>query len=246
MTDWTKRALWGIYIALLVVLLPHTAWAFAQFEPPTKFTLLGGIHPLGWIAAIAFEGAIAALTWRLKQRLETTPRYTAGWVWGRCFSYQYVNVYGLGLALAIAVSSLANWSHAVQFGNGFAVYGIPPIVYSLVFGAILPICSLLFANILADTTTTEQVESEKVRELSGTIRQLRVEVRAAEDRAQLAEQRFAAIGDLAILLTSDDKRERILAVHNQWSELPQRSVALIADASPAYVSDVLADNGKPR
>jgi len=236
MTNWTERALWGIYIALLIVLLSYTAWAFGQFEPE-KFRWLG------WVAALAFEGAIAALTWRLKDRIETTPRYSAGWVWGRRFAYQYVNVFGLGLLLAVAVSSLANWSHAVQFGGGFSVYGIPPLVYSLVFGAILPICSLLFANILADTTTAEHQEDEKVRELSGTIRELRGEVRQAEQRAQLAEQRFEAIGDLAILLTSEDKRERILAVHNQWAKLPKRSVALIADASPGYVSDVLSENG---
>ena len=236
MTNWTERALWGIYIALLVVLLPHTAWAFGQFEPE-KFRWLG------WVAALAFEGAIAALTWKLKDRIETTPRYTTGWKWGRRFAHQYINVFGLGLLLAVAVSSLANWSHAVKFGGDFSVYGIPPLVYSIVFGAILPVCSLLFANILADTTTTEHQENEKVRELSGTIRELRGEVRQAEQRAKLAEQRFEAIGDLAILLTSEDKRERILAVHNQWEELPKRSVALIAGASPGYVSDVLSENG---
>jgi len=30
---WTDRILWAIYIALLAVLFPHTAWAFSQFEP---------------------------------------------------------------------------------------------------------------------------------------------------------------------------------------------------------------------
>lgn len=243
MNKWTYYALWTIYIALLIVLLPHTAWAFAQFEPDSTFTFLG-IHPLGWVAALAFEGAIAALTWRLKQRLETTPIYEGDRKDARRFAYQYVNVYGLGLLLAIAVSSLANWSHAVKFGNGFAVYDIPPEVYSVVFGAILPVCSLLFANILADTTGTEHQESQKVRELSGTIQEMKGQVREAERRARLAEQRFEAIGDLAILLTSDDKRERILAVHNQWAELPKRSVAMIAGASPGYVSDVLSENGK--
>lgn len=233
MSTWTNRALWAIYIALLVVLLPHTAWAFGQFEPE-------GGRWLGWVAAIAFEGAIAALTWRLKQRLETTPRYSKGWLWGRRISYQYANVYGLGLLLAIAVSSLANWSHAVEFGNGFAVYGIPPLVYSVVFGAILPVCSLLFANILADTTGTEQVENEHLKEANATIQELRAQVRAADNRAQLAEQRFAAIGDLAIMLTAEDKRQRILAASQQWPQLPAASIALVADASRSYVSEVLA------
>lgn len=43
MNNWTKRALWTIYIALLFVLLPHTAWAFGQFEPE-EWRWLGWIH----------------------------------------------------------------------------------------------------------------------------------------------------------------------------------------------------------
>ena len=30
---WINPLLWVIYLALLAVLLPHTAWAFAVFEP---------------------------------------------------------------------------------------------------------------------------------------------------------------------------------------------------------------------
>jgi hypothetical protein len=30
--SWTNILLWAIYLALLAVLLPHTAWAFGRFE----------------------------------------------------------------------------------------------------------------------------------------------------------------------------------------------------------------------
>ena len=32
---WSGRLLWAIYLALLLVLLPHTGWAFARFERAT-------------------------------------------------------------------------------------------------------------------------------------------------------------------------------------------------------------------
>ncbi len=30
--NWSDILLWAIYLALLAVLLPHTAWAFGRFE----------------------------------------------------------------------------------------------------------------------------------------------------------------------------------------------------------------------
>jgi hypothetical protein len=72
--SWSSIVLWVIYLALLAVLLPHTAWAFARFEPANPGWL--GV-PWGqvtaWAAAFAFEAAIAALTHRLAQRIEATP-----------------------------------------------------------------------------------------------------------------------------------------------------------------------------
>jgi hypothetical protein len=237
MNSWATRLLWIIYIALLLVLLPHTAWAFAQFEPEKWLWL-------GWVAAVAFEGAIAALTWRMKQRFEDTPRYTAGWVWGRRFSYHYLHVYSLGLLVAIGISAAANWAHAVEFGQTFEVfgrYGIHPNIYAVAFGAILPLCSLMFARILADVRLTEQEADPALDQAKATIKELRVEVREAEQRARLAEQRFEAIGDLAIILTGGDKRQRIIATRQQWPALKPAGVAVIADASPSYVSEVLTE-----
>jgi hypothetical protein len=77
--DWSNILLWAIYLSLLAVLLPHTAWAFARFEPPGNGTLgiaWGAIT--AWAAAFAFEAAIAALTHKLAKHIESTPRYSAG------------------------------------------------------------------------------------------------------------------------------------------------------------------------
>jgi len=227
---WTNRLLWLIYLALLGVLLPHTAWAFGMFEPD-------GWQGLGWIAALAFEGAIAAFTWRLKQAIEDTKR-VKGW---RRFRLCYLNVYSAGLLAAVGISSAANWAHAVQFGVPFKVfteYQVPPNLYAIGFGAILPFCSLLFARILADAPVTEEELNPELEQAKADNRQLKLKLRETEERAALAEARFQAMGDLAIILTAEDKRRRIVAAHKRWPQLTASSLAIVADASPAYVSAV--------
>lgn len=73
----TDKILWLVYLALLAVLLPHTAWAFSNFEPQRAGVL--GIHwgsVTAWAAAFAFEAAIATLTHKLARHIEKTPRYS--------------------------------------------------------------------------------------------------------------------------------------------------------------------------
>jgi transposase InsO family protein len=68
--NWSNTLLWAIYLSLLAVLLPHTAWAFARFEPPGN-----GSFGIAWgaitacAAAFAFEAAIAALTHKLAKHM---------------------------------------------------------------------------------------------------------------------------------------------------------------------------------
>jgi len=240
--------LWVVYIALLGTLLPHTAWAFGRFEPDTD---LG--RGIAVLAASSFELAIAALTYRLKQNIERVPSYRTGFAGGavRRWSERYLNVYTLGLLVAIAVSSAANWAHAVQFGQGLAVfgdYGVPPVVYSVGFGGILPLCSLLFARILADVRpTAAEADPELTKaktdlaEVRKQLRQAEADRQAAEARARDAETRFAAAGDIFARLLAAEKRTRILAARERWPELLPGAIAVIAGASPSYVSEVLAD-----
>jgi len=235
---WTNYLLWAIYFALLGVLFPHTAWTFRQFEPD------GWSQIIGWIAAFVFECGIAAITWRLKKKIETTPKYTKEPIAWRKFQYRYVNWFGAGLLVVLAVSLLANWAHAVEFGKTFKVftdYSIPPALFPLAFGAILPITSLLFIGVLAEVQDTEQEANEELIEAKQNIRELRKQVREAEQARTLAEQRFGAIGDLVARLFSEVKRERILAVHQRWPALPPSAIAVITEASPSHVSGVLKE-----
>ncbi len=214
-----------------------------MFEPD-------GWQGLGWVGALAFEGAIAALTWRLKQAIEATRR-VRGW---RRFRLCYLNVYSAGLLAAVAVSSAANWAHAVQFGRAFAVFGdyaVNPIIYSVAFGGILPLCSLLFARILADAPLTgEEANPEldaantQLTDLRRQLRQAEHDRTAAEQRANAAEQRFAAAGDLFALLFAEEKSRRILAAHQTWPRLPVSAIAVITDTSRSYVSEVLLNVGE--
>lgn len=235
----TNRILWIIYAALLAVLLPHTAWAFARFEPDT---LWGTIT--AWAGALAFEAAIAALTHKLAQHIEALPKYKDGW---KRFTSRYLNAYSFGLFVAVAVSTLANVAHAVQFGAEikiFTAWGIPFAAYAVAFGGILPLASLVFARVLSSVNEAEHEDDPELIKANDAIKRLRIDLREADKRADSAEARFNAAGDLIRMLTSQDKRERILAVSQRWPQLPQAHVATLAEASPAYVSEVLNGSAK--
>ena len=248
---WSSRMLWIIYLALLAVLLPHTAWAFARFESPSAGWL--GVSwgiVTAWAAAFAFEAAIAALTHKLAGHIGATPRTTAGRLWLRRLSYQYFNAYAAGLLVALAVSALTNFAHAVEYGREFAIFGqyrIPPLLHSFTFGGILPLVSLLFARILGDTAEAEAVANPELAKATQTkvlraeLDEAEVRISDAEARAMAADQRFVAAGDLFARLFAEEKRQRILAASERWPELPAASVAIIASASPGYVSEVLKD-----
>jgi hypothetical protein len=249
-TSWSSVILWVIYLALLAVLLPHTAWAFARFEPPSSGWLgISWGQVTAWAAAFAFEAAIAALTHRLAERIEATPNYTGARVLLRRLSYQYLNAYAAGLLVALGVSALANFAHAVEYGQEFAIfrsYEVPPLLYSVTFGGILPLVSLLFARILGDTTDAEVEPNPElikakqvIGELEAGLERAEEQVANAEARAVAAERRFAAAGDLFARLFAEEKRQRILAAAERWPELPAASIAIISSASPSYVSEVL-------
>lgn len=236
--NWSTVLLWAVYLALLGVLLPHTAWAFSRFEPAGPSSLA-----LGWVAAIAFEGAIAAFTWRLKERIEHTPRYSAGSVAWRKFRHRYLNIYSLGLVVAIGVSSLANWAHSVEYAADFGIfsrYSVPPLLYTVAFGAILPACSLLFARILADVTDSEGQADSATVELRSELREVKHQLRESERQLVRAEDAARLLLDL----TAEDKARRILAAHEQWPDLSQAILAQLVGASASYVSQVLANHSE--
>lgn len=248
-TSITTKILWGVYISLLAVLLPHTAWAFNKFEPVSTLTFFGISTSVitSWLAALTFEAAIGTLTHKLSERINATPKGKRGWA---RFVWQYVNGFSFMLISATLISMAANLAHAVEFGSSlviFTAWGIDPVVYSVAFGGALPLVSLGFANVLSNVTDTEDLPNpeftalmEREKTVRSQLRESEQHRRAAEDRANIAEQRFDAMGDMVRRIFGEDKRERILAARRQWVGLPNSAIAVIAESSPAYVSEVLS------
>ena len=250
----TTLVLWLVYAGLLLVLLPHTAWAFKNWEPPeSQAVVLAGSFTssdlVSYIAAFAFESAIAALTHKLAKHIETTPKKK---LWYEKAIYRYLNPIAFGLVIATAVSALANLAHAVQFGQQlkiFTEWRIPFALYSIAFGGVLPFVSLIFARVLSNVTDDEEGPNPAMEEAKAIIAELRAKVKAAEvqaktaeQRAQAAEDRFAALGDVVKYLFGPDKRQRIVFARRTWQNLPASAIAVIAEASPSYVSEVLKDS----
>jgi len=131
----------------------------------------------------------------------------------------------------------------VEFGRDFATpaqgrycvfgqYKVPPLQYSLAFGGILPLVSLMFARILSNTAETEVGANPELVKAKQNIKELQSDLQAAE-------QRFAAAEDLVVQLFAQEKRQRIPAAAERWPELPASSAAIVAGASPSYASKVL-------
>ena len=274
-TSFTTLGLWAVFVALLIALLPHTAWAFRQYEPMESPALLGSFtwaDLISYVLAFAFEAAIAVLTHKLAKHFETMPKKIKsleGWhgEWER-FSYRYMNGFMFGLIITTCVSGMANLAHAVQFGQSLAIFdslGISANIYSFAFGGVLPLVSLTFANVLSNVVEDEEapnpllvkandVLKESRKQLRDTelrakaneeefrkqLKDAELRVNASEEGKRLAEDRFAAMGDLIRYLFGEDKRQRIIAARKQWPELPNSAIAIIAGASPAYVSETLS------
>ena len=271
-TSLTTYGVWAVFIALLAALLPHTAWAFRQYEPSESTILIGSFtwaDLISYVLAFAFEAAIAVLTHKLAKHFEATKevkkqiknadgtflKVTDEWL---TFKARYVNSFMFGLIITTCVSGMANLAHAVQFGQALTIFtrlGINPNLYSFAFGGVLPLVSLTFANVLSNVTEDEAAPNPEMEEAKKTILSIRQQLRdtesklrdaearvkAAEEKTRAAEDRFAALGDVVKYLFGEDKRQRIVISRKQWPQLPGAAIAIIAGASPAYVSEVLRE-----
>lgn len=255
--------LWAIYIALLVVLLPHTAWTFSQFEDLAPGAL--GVQwgkVIAWVAAFAFEAAIAVFTHKLTDHNSSCPRYSSGNVAWRTFSYKYLNPFSVALTLALAYSALANFTHAVEFGQPLAAFGgwsLAPMFYSVTFGATLPACSLVFALVLSSAVESAEVPNAELAKARDKLTAVRGELRDAKEglaeseasldqaKSELAQAKaaFAEANTLGGRLFSTEKKQRILFAFERWPGISRSVIAELTDSSGAYVSEVLnaRDNG---
>lgn len=243
-----KAILWIVYVFLLMALLPHTAWALGRFEP-AGFDIVNS-PAQAWLLAFCFEAAIAGLTHKLSRHIEDGKKVKG---WAR-FSYRYLNAYSIGLFACVVISALANFAHAVEFAGGMKVideWGIPVVVYAIAFGAALPCVSIVFARVLSHVAEDEAETDPALAEAKQISVELRRQLREsesarkdAEARAAAAERRFDAAGDLFARLFSEDKKTKIIAIRETWERLPSASIAILADASPSYVSEVLNAEGE--
>jgi septal ring factor EnvC (AmiA/AmiB activator) len=100
-------------------------------------------------------------------------------------------------------------------------------------------------------STTEEKFRATEAELSATITRINYSeeklklsedrVKETEQRAKIAEERFGALGDLVKYLFSENKRERIVAAHRQWPQLPGNAIAIITGSTQSYVSQVISE-----
>lgn len=147
------------YVFLLVVLLPHTAWMFSQLEPPE-------LQWMGWAGAIAFELTIALLTYFLAREIAAASAIDEDF-FNRA-KRELVNIPSFLLLGSIVISMVANWTHAYLYSANvpFGDYVVVRVVYSLLFGGVLPICSFAYAYVLAQVykpailMDTDAVEDE--------------------------------------------------------------------------------------
>lgn len=260
-TNITTKLLWAVFVALLLVLLPHTAWLFSSFEPADGWRI-GGYSAVAWAAAFAFESAIAVLVHKLAEHWERTPRRLANpktiQLHLERFAYRWMNEYMAGLFAATCVSALANLAHAVEYGQAlaiFATWGIPAAIYQICFGGVLPLVSLLFARVLSNESATEDAPDPALEEAKRLLAELRSQLRSIEAQLrsteahladseaarQAAEERFLAAGDLFARLFAQEKRQRILAARQQWPRLTAAAIAVVTGCSPSYVSDTLKE-----
>ncbi len=221
--------LWIAYLALLAVLLPHTSWAFSIVEP--SGTEFWGAHPLGWALALTFESTIAAVTWKLQS-----------YQGKRGKRHRWLNGYSAGLVLFAGISGLANWLHAEEFARispVFAHYNLPSAVFSVLFGAALPVASLAFAAILAPDVS-EDGEDPILVSAKAEAREVRRQLAEANKALVEANTQNTAMKEIALALFAPEIKVRIQAARAKWPTMPANGIAVLTGASAPYVSEVLS------
>jgi hypothetical protein len=225
----TTKILWMVFISILLVLLPHTAWLFRQFEPAESVRLLGEIDAadlLSYIAAFAFESAIAVLIHKLAKHIESMKKGKTAWA---KFSYSYLNPFAVGLYIATAISMLANLAHAVEFGVSikiFTEWGVPAWVYSVAFGGILPLVSLTFARVLSNVTDDEDGPNPELTEANTRLREANRRAAESEQRAKAAEAKANTI--------QAEAQQRVKESEQRYSVKLSEAERLLEDSEQRY------------
>lgn len=236
--NWTKITFWIVFLSLMASLLSHTAWAFSQFEPASTS---GDIPALAWVAAFAFEAAIAAIVHRLSQHLAEVKPYTGekfrlklARTWER-----WASPYTFALLVVGVVSSLANTAHAVEFGADmkiFDVWSVPSEVYIVAFGTTLPLVSMFFAVLLSRENESDAGANTELIETKAELSATKLKLTRTESKFTEYMNRTKSVQSLF----SGDKKERIKVLHQLAPRASNKAIAEISGASPGHVSETLA------
>lgn len=239
----SNKLLWGVYISLLAVLFPHTAWAFALFEPDT-FTG----KATSYAAAFAFEAAIAVLVHKLADHIERVPKYKDKW---KRFYNRYFNAYSGGLVLALFVSTAANMAHAVEYGMDGNIriveeWNLPFGVLVFAFGAFLPLCSILFARVLSDVQDDYDVDSDaniakkladEIERLKKANRSMTDKLKEAADKIEQLKQKMSAssVQLRTELETANYNYEQLRAQYEHLERTSGQLSGLVSDDKKARI-----------
>jgi len=258
---------WAVYIAFLLVLLPQEAWTIGQGQDQTgtQWMILGvTASPLAWFLAGAFAASIAIVTHRLNVHwMEMPARYKAHDMEKRRFAYRWLNVYAMALIVSMLISSVANFTHVVEFTNTklkiFAGYPWVIGAYQVIFGLALPGVSFVFARVLSTMQESEQQDDPAfakakadLKEANSTIRSLEQRVRSTEQdysarirstehRLEESEQRYRAVGDVIRWLFGKEEalKDRIRGIRTAFPALSQNGIAQVLGCSVSTVNDAL-------
>jgi hypothetical protein len=222
--NFTTFVIWGVWFMMMGVLLDHTAWGFSIFESPTP----SENKPLiSWMGAIAIEAVQGAATHKLSIRLGAARRSRD---WKKRLSV-YIGWDTFVIILAGFISGLANTAHAMEYYRedlrAFMDFNLPPMLYLIAFGTVLPVVSLAFAALLTKATAEDMEQTEEKSRLETNVRDLTKQLRKAN---RVQEQ----LGGLL----SGKAKERVLTLLNWKPDLEPSAIAKIAECSPTYVSNV--------
>lgn len=258
---------WLVYIAFLFVLWPQSAWTINQLQDrsSTQIVFMGvAASPLAWALSGVVEATIAIVTHSLNEHWrQMPPRYKSADMQKKRFVYRWLNVYAVALFVSMIASSVANYTHVVEFTNSkLKVFSGNPgaiAAYQVLFGLALPCISFVFARVLS---TMQEGEYEidpaldkakaDLKEANSTIRQLEQSIRKAEQeysqhladiehQLHESEQRYRAVGDVVRYLFGTDLAltERIRGVRTSFPNLSQNGIAQLLGCSVSTVNVAL-------
>lgn len=233
--------LWIIFLALLAVLLPHTAWWFSQFQDPRAVDVFGvSLYPgkiTAWFAATVFEGTIAAYTHKLAQHIEALPNYKDT---RKKITERYLNAYGTILLIAWLVSTIANYAYALEFATPVKLFtdtGLPVQIGAAISGGILPLCSLLFARALSNVQEAEPEPSQAEHELLTKNKDLNKTNRELNAENQRLNETLRKTNVLQTIFNTDaSAAERVALAHRTFPDASQTSLSQIMNLSKATVN----------